>query len=156
MTDPKTLSIKDFTYELPEERIAKYPLAERDASKLLIYKKGNVSEDIYRNIAGHIPSNSLLVFNDTKVVEARLLFQKSTGGIIEIFCLEPHEQNSDITTAMMQQKKVLWKCLIGGASKWKHGQVLEKKINELTLHCRFIEKRNDEFIVELTWNSDLS
>ena len=156
MTDPKTLSIKDFTYSLPEERIAKYPLSERDASKLLIYKEEKIEKDIYRNIAGHIPSNSLLVFNDTKVVEARLLFQKPTGGVIEIFCLEPHEQYSDITTAMLQHKKVLWHCLIGGASKWKHGQILEKKINykskELVLDARYIEKEIDSFIVELSWN----
>jgi S-adenosylmethionine:tRNA ribosyltransferase-isomerase len=159
MTDPRTLSIKDFTYSLPEERIAKYPLAERDASKLLIYKEGKIAEDIYRNIADHIPSRLLLVFNDTKVVEARLLFQKPTGGVIEIFCLEPHEQYSDITTAMLQHEKVLWHCLIGGASKWKHGQVLEKKINynskDLVLNARYIEKMGDSFIVELSWN-DLS
>jgi len=156
MTDPRTLSIKDFTYSLPEERIAKYPLSERDASKLLIYKEEKIEKDIYRNIAGHIPSNSLLVFNDTKVVEARLLFQKPTGGVIEIFCLEPHEQYSDITTAMLQHEKVLWHCLIGGASKWKHGQVLEKKINynskDLVLNARYIEKAGDSFIVELSWN----
>jgi S-adenosylmethionine:tRNA ribosyltransferase-isomerase len=159
MTDPRTLSIKDFTYSLPEDRIAKYPLAERDASKLLIYKEEKIEEDIYRNIAGHIPSNSLLVFNDTKVVEARLLFQKSTGGVIEIFCLEPHEQYSDITIAMLQHEKVLWHCLIGGASKWKHGQVLEKKISynskDHVLNARYIEKTGDSFIVELSWN-DLS
>jgi len=159
MTDPRTLSIKDFTYSLPEERIAKYPLAERDASKLLIYKEGIIAEDIYRNIDRHIPKDSILVFNDTKVVEARLLFQKSTGGVIEIFCLEPHEQYPHITTAMLQYEKVLWHCLIGGASKWKHGQVLEKKINynskELILNARYIEKTGDSFIVELSWN-DLS
>jgi S-adenosylmethionine:tRNA ribosyltransferase-isomerase len=156
MTDPRTLSIKDFTYSLPEERIAKYPLVERDASKLLIYKERDISEDVYQNIADHIPSNSLLVFNDTKVVEARLLFQKSTGGVIEIFCLEPHQQYADITTAMLQHKKVLWHCLIGGASKWKHGQILEKKIahnlKELVLHARYVEKLTDSFVVELSWN----
>ena len=156
MTDPRTLSIKDFTYLLPEERIAKYPLAERDASKLLIYKTENISEDIYQNIADHIPTDSLLIFNDTKVVEARLLFQKTTGGVIEIFCLEPHEQYPDITTAMMQHKKVLWHCLIGGASKWKHGQILEKKIaynsSELVLNASYIEKKGDSFIVDLSWN----
>jgi len=159
MTDPRTLSIKDFTYSLPEERIAKYPLSERDASKLLIYKEEKIEEDIYKNIGSHIPPNSLLVFNDTKVVEARLLFQKPTGGAIEIFCLEPHEQYSGITTAMLQHEKVLWHCLIGGASKWKHGQVLEKKINynskDLVLKTRYIEKMVDSFIVELSWN-DLS
>lgn len=156
MTDPGTLSIKTFTYSLPEERIAKYPLAERDASKLLIYKDGNISEDIYRNIADHIPSNSLLVFNDTKVVEARLLFQKPTGGVIEIFCLEPHGQYPDITPAMLQPERVLWHCLIGGASKWKHGQILEKRIinnsTELILQARYIEKLSDRFVVELSWN----
>ncbi|HEX6848093.1 MAG TPA: S-adenosylmethionine:tRNA ribosyltransferase-isomerase [Chitinophagaceae bacterium] len=157
MTDPKTLSIKDFTYSLPEERIAKYPLGERDASKLLIYKDANIIEAIYRNIADHIPERSLLVFNDTKVVEARLLFQKLTGGVIEIFCLEPHQQYPDITTAMMQHKKVLWHCLIGGASKWKHGQLLEKKIiknsSELILQAKYIGKEVDSFIVELSWNN---
>ena len=156
MTDPRTLSIKDFTYSLPEQRIAKYPLAERDASKLLIYKEEKIVEDVYRNIADHIPSDALLVFNDTKVVEARLLFQKSTGGVIEIFCLEPHQQYPDITTAMMQHEKVQWHCLIGGASKWKRGQVLEKKINhnskDLVLSVRYIEKMVDSFIVELSWN----
>ena len=157
MTDPRSLSIKDFTYSLPEERIAKYPLAERDASKLLIYKEESITDDIYRNIAAHIPSNSLLVFNDTKVVEARLLFQKSTGGVIEIFCLEPHEQYPDITTAMLQHEKVFWHCLIGGASKWKHGQILSKKIlynrNELILEAKYIGKEIDSFIVELSWNN---
>src|SRR6187455_3200637 len=156
MTFPGTLSIKDFTYSLPEERIAKYPLAERDASKLLIYKEGNIAEDTYRNIDVHIPKDSLLIFNDTKVVEARLLFQKPTGGVIEIFCLEPHEQYQDITTAMLQHEKVLWHCLIGGASKWKHGQILEKKIiynsNKLVLKARYIEKKVGSFIVELYWN----
>ena len=159
MTDPRTLSIKDFTYSLPEERIAKYPLAERDVSKLLIYKDGKIAEDIYRNIDEHIPKDSLLIFNDTKVVEARLLFQKPTGGVIEIFCLEPHQQYSDITNAMMQHEKVLWHCLIGGASKWKHGQILKKKINynskDLVLNAHYIEKEVDSFIVELSWN-DLS
>lgn len=152
---PKDLSINDYTYYLPEERIAKYPLAERDASKLLIYKNGKIEEDVYRNIANHIPAKSLLVFNNTKVVEARLLFQKATGGVIEIFCLEPHEQYPDITTAMLQKEKVLWQCLVGGASKWKTGQVLEKKIvlngNEIILQASYIEKRTDHFIIELSW-----
>ena len=154
--DPKNLSIKDFTYHLPEDKIAFYPLTERDSSKLLIYKNGVITESIYRDLADFIPDNSLLIFNNTKVVEARLLFQKDSGGVIEIFCLEPHEQYADITTAMMLHEKVLWKCLIGGASKWKHGQVLEKKIGDLILQCRFVEKRADCFIVEISWNTNLS
>jgi S-adenosylmethionine:tRNA ribosyltransferase-isomerase len=156
MTDPRNISIQDYTYSLPEERIAKYPLAERDASKLLIYKDGAISEDTYKNIAHHIPENSLLIFNDTRVVEARLLFQKPTGGMIEIFCLEPHEQYSDITTAMLQKEKVWWHCLVGGVSKWKPGQVLEKRIKqaekEIILKANYIEKRNDSFVIELSWS----
>ncbi len=158
MKDPRHLSIQDFTYFLPEERIAKYPLAERDASKLLVYKEGKIKTDTYRNISKYIPEDSVLIFNNTKVVEARLLFQKKTGGIIEIFCLEPHEQYPDITTAMQQKEKVLWQCLVGGVSKWKTGQVLEKKIqtgkNEITLCARYIEKRADNFIIELSWTPD--
>jgi S-adenosylmethionine:tRNA ribosyltransferase-isomerase len=155
---PKYLSIKDFSYHLPEEKIAFHPLAERDSSKLLIYQNGNIQESIYRKIAEYIPAGSLLVFNNTKVVEARLLFQKPSGGVIEIFCLEPHEQYADITTAMLQPKNVLWKCLIGGASKWKRGQVLEKRIDltNTILQCRFIERKTDCFVVELSWGSSLS
>src|SRR5258705_783597 len=161
MKDPRTISIQDYTYSLPEERIAKYPLAERDASKLLIYRAGAITEDIYENIAHHIPQNSLLIFNNTKVVEARLLFQKPTGGVIEVFCLEPHEQYADITTAMLQKGKVLWQCLVGGVSKWKKGQLLEKKIRhrekEIILKAGYIETRADSFIIELSWSSaDLS
>lgn len=155
---PKNISIADFTYSLPEERIADYPLAERDASKLLVYKNGNITEDIYKNISDYIPANSLLIFNDTKVVEARLLFQKPTGGIIEIFCLEPHEQYTDITSAMQQQAKVLWHCLVGGASKWKHGQVLKKIITgyhqEIILEAVYKEKRADSFVIELSWQPE--
>jgi len=156
MTDPRNISINDYTYILPEERIAKYPLPERDASRLLIYDKGAVTEDNYQNLAAHLPANSLLVFNNTKVIEARLLFQKPTGGVIEIFCLEPHEQYPDITSAMLQQEKVLWKCLVGGVSKWKTGQILEKRISynnaEIILKARYAEKRSDSFIIELYWS----
>lgn len=158
MAAPGNISIQDYTYSLPEDRIAKYPLAERDASKLLVYKEGKIKTDTYRNISKYLPEDSVLLFNNTKVVEARLLFQKETGGIIEIFCLEPHEQYPDITTAMLQKEKVLWHCLVGGASKWKTGQVLEKKIqsgkNEITLQARYIEKRADSFIIELSWMPD--
>jgi S-adenosylmethionine:tRNA ribosyltransferase-isomerase len=153
--NPQLLSIADFTYQLPEDRIAKYPLAERDQSKLLVYRNGLISEDIYQHIASHIPADSLLVFNNTKVVEARLLFQKPTGGVIEIFCLEPDAQYPDITTAMLQTGKVLWQCLVGGASKWKPGQVLEKRIGTgskaIVLTATYIEKKSDSFIIELSW-----
>ena len=155
---PKNISILDFIYELPDAKIAKYPLPERDASRLLIFKDGKVSEDIYRNIASFIPENSLLVFNNTKVVEARIVFQKMTGGFIEIFCLEPDEQYGNIAIALQQPKKVLWKCLIGGASKWKHGQVLEKKIyhqkQEIVIRASFVKKQDNYFLIELSWEPE--
>jgi S-adenosylmethionine:tRNA ribosyltransferase-isomerase len=156
MTNPQNISITDFTYPLPEDRIAKYPLSERDASKLLIYKDGEITENKYKSIAQHIPANSLLIFNNTRVVEARLLFQKPTGGFIEIFCLEPHEQYPDITSAMLQKEKVWWHCLVGGMSKWKSGQLLQKKIlqgdKEIVLTARFIEKKKESFIISLSWS----
>jgi S-adenosylmethionine:tRNA ribosyltransferase-isomerase len=154
---PKNLSIGDYTYLLPTDRIARYPLPERDVSKLLIYKRGKITEDIYRNIADHIPENALMIFNDTKVIEARLLFQKPSGGIIEIFCLAPDEQYLDITTALSQHEKVFWQCLIGGASKWKPGQVLEKRINAIKLFAKYVSKKTGRFIIELSWTpADLS
>jgi S-adenosylmethionine:tRNA ribosyltransferase-isomerase len=153
---PKNISIKDYTYDLPDDRIAFHPLPERDASKLLIYKQGTISTDIFSHILTHLPENSLLFFNNSKVIEARILFQKPSGGIIEIFCLEPHEGYADIITAMAQRGHVLWKCLVGGASKWKPGQVLEKKIDSdiglITLEARYLEKRPDHFIIELKWS----
>ncbi len=161
MSNPRNIYIQDYNYSLPEEKIAKYPLANRDDSKLLVYYKGKITEDVYKNIANQLPENSLLIFNNTKVVEARLLFQKATGGVIEIFCLEPHEQYADITTAMLQKEKVFWQCLVGGASKWKSGQVLEKRIQheekEIILTANYIEKRTGSFIIELSWTpSNLS
>ncbi|MFC0771912.1 S-adenosylmethionine:tRNA ribosyltransferase-isomerase [Terrimonas alba] len=153
---PKDIAIADFTYSLPGDRIASYPLQKRDSSKLLVYRNGDIQDDIYENIASHIPTGSLLIFNNTKVVEARLLFQKPTGGVIEIFCLEPHEQYADITTAMLQRGKVYWLCLVGGASKWKHGQILQKIIyafnKEIILEAIYQEKRIDSFVIELSWN----
>lgn len=155
---PKRLAIKDFTYELPDERIAHYPLPERDGSKLLIYKEGHISEDVYRHIDQFLPADSLLLFNNTRVVAARLLFQKPTGASIEIFCLEPHTTYSDITTAMSQKGKVTWMCLVGGFSKWKPGQLLERKIpygdSHITIQARYVEKIQDSFAIELSWTPD--
>jgi S-adenosylmethionine:tRNA ribosyltransferase-isomerase len=151
----RSISISGYTYPLPENKIAHYPLPERDASKLLICQKEKITEDIYRNIANYFPPDSLLVFNNTRVIEARLLFQKQSGGTIEIFCLEPGDQYADTSTGMQQQGKVQWKCLIGGASKWKAGQVLQKNIpvdnGIIILEAKYITKQNDCFIIELQW-----
>lgn len=152
---PENIFIKDYTYELPEERIAKYPLPQRDESKLLIYKNGKIEENNYYNLDKYIPSNSLVVFNSTKVVEARLIFQKSSGSVIELFCLEPNDEYPDITTAMMQKRKVLWKCLVGGAKKWKDEpliKMIKNDSNEIELTARKIKKLTDDFLIELSWN----
>lgn len=153
---PGSLSIMDYTYLLPENRIARYPLAERDQSKLLIWRNGNITEDLYSNLSEYLPVNSFLVFNNTKVVEARLLFEKANGGKIEIFCLEPHKQYADITSAMLQKGNVLWKCLVGGAKKWKEGtlstQIKKYDSAEITLTARKVEQQTDSYLIELGWN----
>jgi S-adenosylmethionine:tRNA ribosyltransferase-isomerase len=152
---PKNLSISDFDYPLPEEKIAVYPLKKRDESKLLVYKNEIISEDIYRNIADHLPANSLLIFNDTKVIKARILFKKITGAVIEIFCLEPYEKINDYTIVLAQKNSVRWKCMIGGAGKWKE-KFLEKEItvnNEtIILKAALVEKLTDAYVVELSWD----
>ena len=151
---PKNLSIDDFDYELPEEKIAVYPLAERDQSKLLIYDNGNISQDIYSHITDHLPEGAFLVFNDTKVIKARILFQKPTGASIEIFCLEPHEKVNDYAVVFQQKNSTRWKCMIGGAGKWKE-KYLEKKIEingrEISLIGCLVEKLTDAYVVELSW-----
>ena len=147
---PRHLQIKDFTYQLPEERIAKYPLPERDLSKLLIYRNQEISESIYQNIHEYIPENSLLIFNNTKVIHARLFFKNATGAKIEIFCLEPAEENAEMALVMSRKKSVRWNCLIGGAAKWKE-KTLTHQTNELTLTSEIIERISDAFIVEFSW-----
>jgi S-adenosylmethionine:tRNA ribosyltransferase-isomerase len=148
---PKNISIIDYTYSLPDEKIAAFPLQQRDTSKLLVYKNGTIQQDIYKNIADHLPEKSLLVFNNTKVIPARILFQKATGSTIEIFCLEPlHEYN----VAMQQKIASKWKCLIGGVGKWKE-EFLNKKIlianKEVVLKARIVEKLSEAYIVEFSW-----
>jgi S-adenosylmethionine:tRNA ribosyltransferase-isomerase len=152
---PKNLQIKDFVYSLPESKIAKYPLPQRDESKLLIYKNGNIDEDIYYNVEENLPANSLLIFNNTKVVEARILFQKSPASTIEIFCLEPGDMYADITTAMLQKEKVFWKCLVGGAKKWKEEllvKTIQCDLKEITLTAKKEKKFTDYFLIEFSWN----
>jgi S-adenosylmethionine:tRNA ribosyltransferase-isomerase len=149
MINPKKISILDYTYDLPAERIALHPLAERDASKLLVYNNGEIIEDVYKNIAGHLPANSFLIFNNTKVIKARIRFQKNSGGIIEIFLLEPFR--ADYTTALSATKKTTWKCMIGGVGKWKEGELTMRK-EQWTIKVRLVEKLADAYIVEFNWD----
>jgi len=154
---PKELSIKDFTYHLPDEQIARYPLETRDESRILVYQEGTITEDRYKHLAQHLAEKSLLVFNNTKVIEARLIFRKLTGTPIELFCLEPAEHYPDITTAMLAKGQAAWKCLVGGAKKWKE-ETLTKTIRtpytELVVTAVRKEKRNDHFLIEFSWNDE--
>ena len=153
MLHPKQISIEDYQYELPEEKIAQYPLDERDASKLLVYNNGIIAEGTYAQIADYIPANSLVVFNHTKVVYTRLLFTKPTGGQIEVFCLEPGTEGVDIQTAMSQKGSVEWTCMIGGAGKWKQNMVLQMSDDgSLILNASVILRNDAIFKVLLSWN----
>jgi S-adenosylmethionine:tRNA ribosyltransferase-isomerase len=154
-TSVQNTSIAEFDYNLPEERIAKYPLEPRDSSNLLVYKNGEIQSDIYSKLHEHLPENTLLVMNNTKVVEARLLFKKSTGSTIEIFCLEPNDSYPDITSAMLQTNTVLWKCLVGGAKKWRDENLeLSFDVDATTflLTAKKVERLSDSFLIEFSWN----
>lgn len=118
MIDIKNISIDEYDYPLPEDRIAKYPLAERDASKLLVMKDGEIRASQFRHIGDFLPSGALLVFNETKVIRARLQFQKETGSRIEVFCLEPDD---DYQIAFSSVSPVRWKCLVGNSKRWRDG-----------------------------------
>lgn len=156
---PKNLSIAAYNYHLPESNIAKYPLQQRDASKLLVWNKGEIEEATYQKITQFLPNNSMLVFNETKVVNARLSFQKRTGGKIEIFCLEPDSQYADITTAMLQQGSVYWKCLVGGLGKWKHDEeiiAVAPSGQEMTLRATIHQRLTEGCIIHFTWDQNIS
>ena len=116
---PKSIAIADYDYPLPDDRIAKFPLEQRDHSKLLVYQNGNISESQFFHIPELLPSDSLLVFNDTKVIHARLFFQKATGSTIEVFCLEPYQMA--VSQAFEQRSQCTWTCFIGNNKKWKEG-----------------------------------
>jgi S-adenosylmethionine:tRNA ribosyltransferase-isomerase len=156
MIEPEKILIEDYTYALPNERIAHHPLMQRDAAKLLVYKSGKIRDDHFCHLPSHLPADSLLILNNTKVIEARMLFQKKSGGMIEIFCLEPYEQSME--AALQQQGCSRWKCLIGGASKWKPGQVLEKELvieeKKVLLQATYQGKLEDSFIIQFEWPSE--
>lgn len=124
--DPKHIRISEFNYPLPDERIAKFPLPVRDQSKLLLYRHGEVTEDIFTSLPDYLPANSLIIFNNTKVIQARLHFHKETGALIEVFCLEPVQPN-DYALNFQQTEHAAWLCMIGNLKKWKEG-VLKREI----------------------------
>lgn len=150
MNDPKKLAIKDFVYALPDERIAKFPLPERDQSKLLHYQSGSINDHIFTQLPDLLPADSLLVFNDTKVVQARLLFQKETGGLVEIFCLEPVHPHSEVQLAMQQTSSCTWKCLVGNNKRWKSGE-LTLQFDGGSLRAKREAQQKGHFLISFTW-----
>jgi S-adenosylmethionine:tRNA ribosyltransferase-isomerase len=154
--NPDHIYIKDYQYNLPPDQIADLPLSNRSASRLLVYKEGTISEDTFEALANHFLPGSTIVLNDTRVLEARIMFQKPSGGMIEIFCLEPHAEAVEISLARCGS--AVWKCLIGGASKWKHGLLLEKnlKVSSGVLHltAAFLSKQSEHFLIEFKWEPD--
>ena len=153
--NPKHIHIRDFQYDLPDERIAKFPLPERDHSKLLLYRHGEVSEDHFYNLPHHIPADSLMIFNNTKVIQARLHFRKETGALIEVFCLEPIEPN-DYALNFQQTRHSAWLCMIGNLKKWKEGplhRAMTVKGLPVTLTATRGECRGTSHWVDFTWDN---
>ena len=153
MTKTQDIRIEDYNYPLPDERIAKHPLPERDRSKLLVYRAGEISEDRFFHLPDYIPSGSMMVFNNTKVIQARLHFNKQTGARIEVFCLEPVAPN-DYNLSFQSTRSCTWLCMIGNLKKWKEGR-LQKEIvvkgDTLVLEAERIATRGNSHEVRFTW-----
>jgi S-adenosylmethionine:tRNA ribosyltransferase-isomerase len=147
------VQIKDFTYDLPNDRIAKYPLESRDLSKLLVYQNGNITEDIYKNLDQHISENALFIFNNSKVIQARLHFKNANGGNIEIFCLEPSGEDAEPSSAMIKKQSVAWECLIGRLDRWKEDQICIKT-NDCTLQAEIVKRNGNLFTVNFSWQPE--
>jgi S-adenosylmethionine:tRNA ribosyltransferase-isomerase len=152
---PGTLSIKDFTYELPEERIARYPAEQRDASKLLIYRDGKISEKIFYGISEEIPANALLVFNNTRVVRARLLLQRISGATVEIFCTDAADSAVDFVKLLQSKSEIMIRAFIGNGRRWKLDEALQTKFqsgeNEIILQATREGTINDQSLIRLSW-----
>lgn len=166
ISNVQNINIAEYDYPLPDERIAKYPLPERDASKLLVKTHGRASQqDIFRNIGNYLPEKSVLVFNETKVVRARLQFVKDSGAAIEIFCLEPITGNGDYQLAFSASSPVEWHCLVGNSRRWKEGILSMPLTINVGTHCSVsvklcaerIEKNDAYSVVRFSWEpADIS
>ncbi|HET6991367.1 MAG TPA: S-adenosylmethionine:tRNA ribosyltransferase-isomerase [Bacteroidia bacterium] len=156
---PESLSIRDFTYELPEERIARYPLPERDASKLLVFKNGNIHEKIFREIGEELSENSLLVFNATRVVRARLLMQRVSGATVEIFCTDAADNSVDFVKLLEKNSEVSIRAFVGNGKRWKEEEELIQNLNpevsgqdsKIQLSAKRIGNLNDQSLIKLSW-----
>lgn len=157
MNEIKQIHIADYDYPLPEERIAKFPLERRDQSKLLVFKDGNIQESNFAHVSEFLPEDALLVFNNTKVIHARLFFRKPTGSTIEVFCLEPW--NQPVATAFEERGHCSWTCFVGNNKKWKEGTlsrvfVIDNK--EVTLSATRREAVTNTWIVDFDWTGGFS
>ena len=146
------MNISEYTYALPEEKIAKYPLPQRDRSKLLVYQKGHIRHSHFYTLAEHLPDSSFLFFNNTKVIPARLYFQKETGAVIEIFLLNPVSPSPLIAETMGAARSCVWHCTIGNLKKWNDHLVLGKVIGEIQLSASL--QHRAEGLIEFVWDSD--
>lgn len=148
------IQIEEYNYLLPDERIAKFPLPKRDESKLLLYRAGEVSESVFKHISDYLPAGSLLVFNNTRVIQARLLFRKETGAKVEVFCLEPAEPH-DYALIFQQTRRCRWICLVGNLKKWKEGKLSRELVingHPVQFHAEKIQSSGDTHLVEFTWD----
>jgi len=153
------IHISDYTYCLPDGRIAKYPLARRDASKLLVYRSGNVSDQVFSELPEFLPYPARMVFNDTKVIPARLFFRKDSGAVIEVFCLEPHFP-SDYAVSFASTKTNVWKTIVGNAKKWKGGilNLIAPEGSEMAgmnLCAELVEKADNSFLIRFSWDGGI-
>ena len=149
------IRIEEFNYPLPDERIAKFPLTKRDESKLLVYRNGKIDEAVFKQLSDYLPQGSMLVYNNTRVIQARMLFQKETGAQIEVFCLEPVIPH-DYALVFQQTETCSWLCLVGNLKKWKEG-ALHKTIRmddkEVVLSAERIKTTGDSHLVRFSWNN---
>lgn len=149
MSSAPTVHLDDYQYDLPEGRIAKYPLADRDQSKLLVWKSGEVSHEKFFQLPDLLPVNSTLFFNDTKVIPARLLFEKETGGTIEVFLLNPADPATLLQDSLQSTSPTAWKCAVGNAKRWPSGLILRKPLIGMELRARWIDRTQG--FVEFSW-----
>ena len=152
------IDINSFDYDLANERIAKFPLAERSASKLLVYDNGSISQSRFASVADHLPDGAMLVFNNTRVVRARIVMHKASGARIEVFCLEPHNP-ADYERAFAMRGESEWSCVVGNLKKWKEGEVaIDFELDGVShrLAAEIVERGTREHIVRFRWSADLS
>ncbi|UXP33956.1 S-adenosylmethionine:tRNA ribosyltransferase-isomerase [Reichenbachiella agarivorans] len=144
--------LEKYLFELPDEKIAKHPLENRDASKLLVYKQNKIQHDYFKNLLDHIPAHSTIFLNNTKVIAARLYFQKDTGAKIEVFLTEPNSPETEFQQALKVKNRCTWKCMIGNLKKWKEDTSIHLQLDHISLHAKLIDRIAG--LVEFAWNTE--